>query len=81
MGCLQCAEQVPSAIVHELLSPEEAARYDKYSLRSYVEDNRAMSWCTGQVCVAGLVNIEKRFLVSVFEFPGHWVQPMLDIID
>lgn len=41
--------QIPSAVVHELLSTEEAARYDMYSLRSYVEDNRQMSWCTGKV--------------------------------
>ncbi|PNH00623.1 putative E3 ubiquitin-protein ligase [Tetrabaena socialis] len=39
---------VPAALVLELASPEEQAKYEQYMVRSYVEDNAAMSWCTGK---------------------------------
>ncbi len=39
----------------ELASPEEAAKYAGYMVRSFVEDNGAMCWCTGKVCISGCV--------------------------
>lgn len=33
----------------ELVSAEEAAKYAVYMVRSFVEDNGAMCWCTGKV--------------------------------
>lgn len=46
--------QVPSQLVRSLVSPEDTAKYDNYVLRSFVEDNRAMSWCTGANCDAAV---------------------------
>ncbi|GFR48822.1 hypothetical protein Agub_g10775 [Astrephomene gubernaculifera] len=41
---------VPSALVVELASAEEQAKYMAYLVRSYVEDNPKMAWCTGKNC-------------------------------
>jgi hypothetical protein len=46
-----CA-QVPVVLVHEVLSSrpktlELSQRYDEFALRSFVEDNRSLVWCTG----------------------------------
>ncbi|KXZ55686.1 hypothetical protein GPECTOR_2g1236 [Gonium pectorale] len=41
---------VPSSLVMELASPEEQAKYAAYMIRSYVEDNASMAWCTGKNC-------------------------------
>ncbi|GIL57550.1 hypothetical protein Vafri_12725 [Volvox africanus] len=41
---------VPSSLILELASPEDQAKYAAYMIRSYVEDNSAMSWCTGKNC-------------------------------
>lgn len=52
-SCLPLLNQVPVALVHEVLSTQPgtanlASRYDNYALRSFVEDNRSMVWCTGR---------------------------------
>lgn len=36
--------------MRSLVSPNDAAKYDAYAVRSYVEENRNMSWCTGANC-------------------------------
>ncbi|KAG2435678.1 hypothetical protein HXX76_006879 [Chlamydomonas incerta] len=41
---------VPSALVMELASGEEQAKYSTYMVRSFVEDNNSMCWCTGKNC-------------------------------
>ncbi|EFJ49570.1 hypothetical protein VOLCADRAFT_59371 [Volvox carteri f. nagariensis] len=41
---------VPSCLIMELASPDDKAKYASYMIRSYVEDNNAMSWCTGKNC-------------------------------
>eukprot|EP00877_Chromochloris_zofingiensis_P011452 jgi/Chrzof1/6560/Cz19g01030.t1 len=46
----QCKAAVPEALVRSLVSPNDAAKYDAYAVRSYVEENRNMSWCTGANC-------------------------------
>jgi ariadne-1 len=45
-----CAyRQVPASLVTELASADQRDKYRTYLLRSFVEDNPAMSWCTGKV--------------------------------
>jgi hypothetical protein len=44
--------QVPVALVQEVLQAKEGpadlqAKYDAFAMRSFVEDNRALVWCTG----------------------------------
>lgn len=41
--------QVPCALVMELASGEEQSKYSTYMVRSFVEDNSSMCWCTGKV--------------------------------
>ena len=42
-----CLLQVPEALVQELMSPPDLAKFEAFAMRSFVEDNRRMSWCTG----------------------------------
>ena len=37
--------QVPIDLVADLTSPEDRAKYQEFTLRSFVDDNRKMSWC------------------------------------
>jgi len=39
--------QVPVALVKEHAASDDLNKYDTFILRSYVEDNKNMSWCTG----------------------------------
>lgn len=44
--------QVPVALVQEVFKAQEGtadmlAKYDRFAMRSFVEDNRALVWCTG----------------------------------
>ncbi|KAG2501662.1 hypothetical protein HYH03_000165 [Edaphochlamys debaryana] len=41
---------VPSGLIMELARPEERDKYCAYMVRSFVEDNGSMSWCTGKNC-------------------------------
>ena len=41
---------MPTSLIYELAQPEELAKYRKFALRSFVEDNKAMSWCTAASC-------------------------------
>ena len=36
--------QVPTAVVEAAASPADLRRYRQYALRSYVEDNRKLTW-------------------------------------
>ena len=56
-GCLslRCADPSCKAAVEEdmilaLVSPEARLRYQRYALRSYVEDNRKAKWCPAPGC-------------------------------
>ena len=51
---------MPAALVRELLPAPDAAKYDAFALRSFVEDNRAMSWCTGADCDAAVQCLAER---------------------
>lgn len=60
----QLCVQVPVALVQEVLRAREGgggtadlqAKYDAFAMRSFVEDNRALVWCTGRgVCRVGCV--------------------------
>ena len=48
----KCRAAVPRSVVLAVASPADAARYDTFAVRSYVEDNRRASWCTGAGCEA-----------------------------
>ena len=39
-----CA-QVPTALVRELAPRDDLAKFEEFTLRSFVEDNRKLSWC------------------------------------
>eukprot|EP00775_Hariotina_reticulata_P011699 gene11699-11843_t len=50
-----CKAEVPVVLVHEVLGTRPktvqlAQRYDEFALRSFVEDNRSLVWCTGANC-------------------------------
>eukprot|EP00879_Flechtneria_rotunda_P014450 GHRR01015099.1.p1 GENE.GHRR01015099.1~~GHRR01015099.1.p1 ORF type:complete len:471 (+),score=115.95 GHRR01015099.1:168-1580(+) len=50
-----CKAEVPVPLVHKVLSSQPATkelaqRYDTFALRSFVEDNRNLVWCTGANC-------------------------------
>lgn len=50
--CWCAGVQVPVALVQEVLQARESAtdlqaKYDAFAMRSFVEDNRALVWCTG----------------------------------
>lgn len=56
-ACLQlrcplpdCSAAVSAGIIKELASPEQLAKYETFALRSFVEDNRSLSWCVGANC-------------------------------
>jgi hypothetical protein len=56
---VSCCLQVPVGLVQEVLqvrggegSSDLQSKYDRFAMRSFVEDNRALVWCTG-VCVEG----------------------------
>lgn len=51
---VSCLPQVPVALVQEVLqarggegSADLQSKYDRFAMRSFVEDNRALVWCTG----------------------------------
>jgi hypothetical protein len=51
--------QVPVSLVHDVLTSHPATanlalRYDAYAMRSFVEDNRALVWCTGATTMSSL---------------------------
>lgn len=35
---------MPGALVRSIAPPEEVSKWEGYALRSFVEDNRKMSW-------------------------------------
>ncbi|XP_010522193.1 PREDICTED: probable E3 ubiquitin-protein ligase ARI7 isoform X2 [Tarenaya hassleriana] len=56
-GCLilrcphpSCPAAVGQDTISRFASEEENEKYDRYFLRSYVEDNRKMKWCPAQGC-------------------------------
>eukprot|EP00798_Chlamydomonas_sp_ICE-L_P010384 gene10384-8325_t len=42
--------QVPVEFVTEVTSPADQVKYKEFALRSFVEDNRKISWCVGKGC-------------------------------
>lgn len=46
-GCKAC---VPVEIVHKVCAKEMVAKYEEFALRSFIDDNRKVSWCTGGGC-------------------------------
>ncbi|KAK4487891.1 hypothetical protein RD792_003629 [Penstemon davidsonii] len=56
-GCLNlrcpdpsCGAAVGQDMVNKLASVEDKSRYNRYILRSFVEDNRKTKWCPGPGC-------------------------------
>eukprot|EP00798_Chlamydomonas_sp_ICE-L_P010388 gene10388-8330_t len=45
-----CTACVPVKFVTEVASPADQAKYKEFALRSFVEDNRKISWCVGKGC-------------------------------
>ncbi|KAG1674307.1 hypothetical protein FOA52_013496 [Chlamydomonas sp. UWO 241] len=45
-----CKAAVPTALVSAVVQPAELAKYETFALRSFVDDNKRMSWCTGKGC-------------------------------
>lgn len=46
----KCGASVPIGVIRSLCSETERSKLDTYLVRSFVEDNRAMAWCTGAAC-------------------------------
>ncbi|KIY99471.1 putative E3 ubiquitin-protein ligase ARI7 [Monoraphidium neglectum] len=55
-----CKIAVPSPLVRSLVAAGDVAKYDLFALRSFVEDNRSMSWCTGANCDAAVACLVDR---------------------
>lgn len=45
-----CRACVPAAFIKHLVSDTDREKYDAFAVRSFVEDNRNMCWCTGIRC-------------------------------
>lgn len=45
-----CKACVPTSVIQALMTPEEQGKYSQFKTRSFVEDNRNLSWCTGANC-------------------------------
>ena len=45
-----CSLQVPQSVVKEVVTEADAKRYDTYAMRSFVEDNRQLTWCPSPGC-------------------------------
>lgn len=77
-GCVQ----VPVALVQEVLKAKEGTadllgRYNAFAMRSFVEDNRALVWCTGGWCCGYLpvwVSSRCLFLSLVLSATAHATQ-------
>lgn len=68
---------MPVGLVHEVLrarpkTAELAQRYDEFALRSFVEDNRSLVWCTGGAWQVLLTTLSSpgRLLCWVAAAPG-----------
>ena len=48
----ECCAAVPRSVVLSVASPADAARYDTFAVRSYVDYNRRAAWCPGAGCEA-----------------------------
>ncbi|KAK9832545.1 hypothetical protein WJX81_007928 [Elliptochloris bilobata] len=46
----ECTAAVPTAVVEAVASPADLRRFRQYALRSYVEDNRKLTWCPAPGC-------------------------------
>ncbi len=42
--------QVPTAVIEAVASTADLRRFRQYALRSYVEDNRKLTWCGPAFC-------------------------------
>ena len=40
-----CRAQVPEEVFREVASPDQHAKLQQFVMRSFVEDNRTMTWC------------------------------------
>ncbi|KAK3278739.1 hypothetical protein CYMTET_13334 [Cymbomonas tetramitiformis] len=56
-GCLSmrcplpdCNSLVPETLIEELVEADELAKYKRFHLRSYVEDNHKVKWCPAPGC-------------------------------
>ena len=50
---------MPVSLINEVLTkPDDRVKYETFALRSFVEDNRKMSWCTGEGAWGGVVGGE-----------------------
>ncbi|KAH9619954.1 hypothetical protein KSS87_002158, partial [Heliosperma pusillum] len=56
-GCLMlrcpdpsCGAAVGQDMIHKVASKEDKEKYDRYFLRSYIEDNRKAKWCPAPGC-------------------------------
>lgn len=42
--------QVPQGVLLEVLDKRHEEKYRRYAMRSFVEDNRRLTWCPGANC-------------------------------
>ncbi|KAK9905069.1 hypothetical protein WJX75_009180 [Coccomyxa subellipsoidea] len=45
-----CSAAVPQSVVKEVVSEADVRRYETYGMRSFVEDNRQLTWCPSPGC-------------------------------
>jgi hypothetical protein len=71
---LCCGVQVPVTLVQEVLKAQEGttdllSKYDRFAMRSFVEDNRALVWCTGNG-TQQLSSMQQQWCTLA---SGHWL--------
>lgn len=46
----KCTQYIPPSFFHKLLEPRDAARYDEYMLRNFVDRSKSMKYCPSAHC-------------------------------
>jgi len=58
VGALQA--QVPTTVIEAAAGPDDLRRFRQYALRSYVEDNRKLTWCAHWPRSPGRARVTRR---------------------
>lgn len=61
--------QVPYALISKLAREEDIAKFERYSKRSFIDDNPRASWCPGAGCGRAAVcaeNLHSTEMMDVY---------------
>uniref|UniRef100_A0ACD5TRX2 Uncharacterized protein n=1 Tax=Avena sativa TaxID=4498 RepID=A0ACD5TRX2_AVESA len=66
-----CSLAVVRDLVHDVADDEDRQRYDRFALRSYVEENKKMRWCPSPGCALAVDGEQCGDQVDVLCSCGH----------